>query len=96
MRPAGSEPDWRVRLGGSALPPADRGFTLRVLAALPRRRPLEQLRARVLLLAVLVAAVLMAVTIVPALADPPRLLAALIIWMGLAVLAFWTVVTVAD
>jgi hypothetical protein len=90
------DPDWQARLGGSSLPPADAGFTLRVLSALPRARPLERLRARVLLAAVLLAAVVMAVTVMPALADPPRLLPALLMFVGGAALALWSVITVAD
>jgi hypothetical protein len=78
-------------------PPADPGFTLRVLTALPRtRRPRERLRTRVLLLALLVAAVLMVVTAMPVLADPPRLLPALIVFLVTAALALWSVLTVAD
>lgn len=87
---------WQEALSTPPLPPADPGFTLRVLAALPRARPLERLRARVLLLAVLVAAGLAAVTVMPALLDPPRLLPAILVFLGTAVLALWSMLTVAD
>jgi hypothetical protein len=86
---------WEGRLGQP--PPADPGFTLRVLTALPPvRRPRERLRTRVLLLALLIAAVLMAVTAMPVLAEPTRLLPALIVFLVTAALALWSVLTVAD
>jgi len=91
------DPDWQAWLSGPPPPPPDPGFTLRVLTALPptSRRP-ERLRARVLLLAVLAAVLLMAVTVMPALADPPRLPAALILCLAMAALAVWSVFTVAE
>ena len=90
------DPAWRDHFSAPPLPPADPGFTLRVLAALPRARPRERLRARLLLLAVLVATGLTAVTVMPALHDPPRLFAAILVFLGAAVLALWSMLTVAE
>jgi hypothetical protein len=88
---------WQALLGAAPLPPADAGFTLRVLTALPRqRRRRERRRTAVLLLAVLIATVLTAVTLLPPLAQPTQLVTPLVAGLAMAALAFWTVFTVAD
>ena len=91
-----NEPEWQRLL---ADPPArvDPGFTLRVLTALPPvRTRSEQLRARILLLAALVAALLLSIAVLPALVTPSGWLVPMLSCLIGATLAFWTVLTVAD
>jgi hypothetical protein len=93
-----TEQQWKDRLRG-ARPPADAGFTLRVLAALPPRRRGERIRARVLVLAAVLAALLMFATVAPmaaAVNDPRRLIGLVVACVTLAALAFWGVLTVAE
>lgn len=95
--PPHEDAEWRGLLGDGPTPPPDRGFTLRVLTALPQtRRRRERLRVAVLLLAVFIAAGLIAATLLPALVQPVRMLPGLVVALAMAALAFWTVVTVAD
>jgi hypothetical protein len=97
-----NDADWQALLATPRQ--ADPGFTLRVLTALPPARPgRERLRAGILLLALALAALLVALVVTPAvvelalaLAGPPRLAGFLLGCAGVALLVFWSVLTVAD
>jgi hypothetical protein len=89
-----TERDWKKLL---APPPADPGFTLRVLAALPPpRQRRERARTWVLLLVAVVVAILMSATVAPALVHASSPTVPVLACLSLAALAFWSVLTVAD
>lgn len=91
----GGEREWQ-RLLAAPLPGVDPGLTLRVLTELPRRSQTTRLRAQVLLLAALIAALLLMATVMPAMAQPTGVLGALLLCLGGAALAFWGLLALAD
>ena len=98
MNTPGDERDWQDLFRDEGRP-ADSGFTLRVLAALPPRRRSERLRVRVILAAALVAAVL-GLLALPALAPAGALdLRHWTVWFlycGVAALTLWGASTAAE